>query len=377
MRTKSYDVVILGAGIAGASLAAMLADERKVVIIELEDHPGRHATGRSAAMFAETYGNGTIRALTRASRQFLLSPPSGFAETPLLSPRPALFVCDAARADRLDREEASAPDVYRRVSGEEARAIVPILRSDWCAAGLLDGSGFDIDVAALLQGFLKAAKRDGAALALGARETRFARHCAEWVIATAQGDFAAPVLVNATGAWGDETARAAGVAPVGLQPKRRTAMTFAAPEGLDIRAWPLVIDIDEEFYFKPDAGRILLSPANEDPEAPCDAAPVDLDIAIAVDRFERATIHSVRRIDHRWAGLRTFAADRSPVIGFDPNAEGFFWLVGQGGYGIQTAPAAARAAASMILGRPLPVDIAREGVTAKDLAPDRAGLRLR
>ncbi|NWG91567.1 MAG: FAD-binding oxidoreductase, partial [Parvularculaceae bacterium] len=353
---KSFDVVILGAGIAGASLAASLAGDRDVVIIEIEDHPGRHATGRSAAMFAETYGNRTIRALTRASRRFLLAPPSGFAGSALLSPRAALFVCDAARLDSLDREEASAPDVYRRVSGEEARAIVPIMRPDWCAAGLLDSSGFDIDVAALLQGFLKAAKREGASVALGARETRIARRAGEWVVSTALGDFAAPILVNATGAWGDETARAAGVAPVGLAPKRRTAMTLAAPEGMDIRAWPLVIDVEEEFYFKPDAGQILLSPANEDPEAPCDAAPDDLDIAIAVDRFERATTHSVSRINHRWAGLRTFAADRSPVIGFDPNTEDFFWLVGQGGYGIQTAPAAARAAASMILGRPLPDD---------------------
>jgi len=377
MTVKSLDVVILGAGIAGASLAASLAGDRAVIIVEIEDRPGRHATGRSAAMFAETYGNRTIRALTRASRRFLLSPPLGFVETPLLSPRAALFVCDAARLDSLNREEASAPDVYRRVSGEEARAIVPIMRPDWCAAGLLDSAGFDIDVAALMQGFLKAARREGASVALGARETRIARRAGEWVVSTALGDFAAPILVNATGAWGDETACAAGVAPVGLAPKRRTAMTLAAPEGMDIRSWPLVIDVEEEFYFKPDAGQILLSPANEDPEAPCDAAPDDLDIAIAVDRFERATTHSVRRIKHRWAGLRTFSADRSPVIGFDPNTEGFFWLVGQGGYGIQTAPAAARAAASMILGRPLPDDIAREGVSAKDLAADRAGLRLK
>ncbi len=371
------DIIILGAGMAGASLAAMVADERRVLIIEVEDQPGRHATGRSAAMFAETYGNATIRALTRASRQFLLSPPPGFCETPLLSPRSALFVSDEGRLALLDREEASASNVYRRLSGAGARSIVPILKEGWCAAALFDESGYDIDVAALLQGFLRAAKKQGATLILGARETDIHRLAGEWRVTTAAGAFSAPTLVNAAGAWGDLVARSAGAAPVGLQPKRRSAFLTPAPDGEDVRRWPLVIDIGEEFYFKPDAGQLLISPANEDLEVPCDAAPDDLDIAIAVDRFENATSARVKTIRHRWAGLRTFAADRSPVIGFDPNTDGFFWLVGQGGYGIQTAPAAAMTAAAMILGRPLPDEVAREGVTGKDLAADRAGLNLK
>ncbi len=375
--TTTADVIILGAGMAGASLAAELAPHRQVLLLELEEQPGRHATGRSAAMFFESYGNATVRALTRASRAFFEHPPDGFAGAPLLSPRSALFVCDAPRLDALrrllDKPDTSA--TLRALTVAQGLALCPILRPAWLAGAAIDETGSDIDVAAVHQGCLRLARRAGARVVLDAFETAIALGPQGWCVRTRAGDFEAPVLVNATGAWADAVARTAGVPPVGLQPMRRTAVTLPAPAGCDIAAWPLVMDIDEQFYFKPDAGQLLLSPANEDPMDPCDAAPDEMDIAIAVDRFEAATTVPVRKINHRWAGLRSFVADRSPVAGFDPAAEGFFWLAGQGGYGIQMAPALARTAAALLLGRPLPADIAAQGVRAEDLSPSRPALR--
>ena len=201
------------------------------------------------------------------------------------------------------------------------------------------------------------------------------RRGGQWTVRCRNGSFSAPVLVNATGAWADAVAQQAGVAMIGLQPMRRTAMTIPAPAGHDLRDWPMVIDIDETVYFKPDAGQLLLSPANEDPMPPCDVAPEELDVALAVDRFETLTSERVQRINRRWAGLRSFVADRSPVAGFDGGADGFFWLAGQGGYGIQMAPALARAAAALVLDRPLPDDILAQGVRPHDLSPMRPALR--
>jgi len=371
------DVIVLGAGMAGASLAAELAPHRRVVIVELEDQPGRHATGRSAAMFFESYGNPTVRALTRASRAFLAQPPDGFAAVPLLTPRDAMFICDAPRLDVLHAMLAApdAPATLRALSAGQARERCPILRPDWLAGAALDDSGSDIDVAALHQGYLRRARQAGARLVLDAYEVGIERVRGAWRVQSRAGGVEAPVLVNATGAWADAVAQRAGVASIGLQPMRRTAMTLPAPDGHAIAAWPLVIDIDERFYFKPDAGQLLLSPANEDPMAPCDVAPDEMDIAIAVDRFEAATLAPVRKVSRRWAGLRSFVRDRSPVAGYDAAADGFFWLAGQGGYGIQMAPALARSAAALVLERPLPADVAAQGVRGEDLAPQRAALR--
>lgn len=375
--SSSFDVIILGAGMAGASLAAELAPQRKVLLLEVEDEAGRHATGRSAAMFFESYGNATVCALTRASRAFLEHPPAGFADAPLMTPRAAMFVADVEGLPRLEAmlSAPGAAPTLRRLTPAAAIERVPILRPEWLAGAALDESGCDMDVAAIHQGYLRSARRAGAQLVLGARETMLAHEAGCWVVRSRVGEFGAPVLVNSTGAWADAVARRAGVQTVGLQPKRRTAVTIPAPEGHDIRRWPLVIDIDETVYFKPDAGQLLLSPANEDPMDPCDVAPEELDVAIAVDRFETLASHPVRRINHRWAGLRSFVADKSPVVGFDARAEGFFWLAGQGGYGIQMAPALARAAAALLLDRPLPADIAAQGVVAADLAPGRPALR--
>jgi D-arginine dehydrogenase len=242
------------------------------------------------------------------------------------------------------------------------------------AGGVLDTSGHDLDVATIHQGFLRLGRRSGVRLVLDARDTHIERHNDEWHVTTAQGAFGTPVLVNATGAWADNVARSAGVSPVGLQPLRRSCITVPAPPHQDIRDWPMVIGVDEDFYFKPDAGQLLVSPANEDLSAPCDAVADELDIALAIDRFERVTTMSVTRLNHRWAGLRTFVADRSPVAGFDPSRPGFFWLVGQGGYGIQMSPALARLAAALVLGQDVPGDIRAQGVQASDVAPTRPGL---
>lgn len=377
--SATCDVIVLGAGMAGASLAAELAPVRRVVLVEAEDQPGRHATGRSAAVFFESYGNATVRALTRASRAFLERPPAGFADVPLLAPRAALFVADTGRVAGLD-SMLSLPDAdpgLQRIEAAEAAGCCPILRSSWIAGGVLDPSGCDLDVAAIHSGYLRAARRHGVRIVLGASGCAIERVGAGWRVSWGDERIEAPVLVNATGAWADRVARQAGVPPIGLQPLRRTAVLLPPPPGHDPRGWPMVIDVDEEFYFKPDAGQLLLSPANEDPSEPCDAVPEELDVAIAVDRFERATTVAVTRIGRRWAGLRSFVADRSPVAGYDDAAAGFFWLAGQGGYGIQMAPALARAAAALVTERPLPPDIAAQGVTPAMLSPARPSLQPR
>ncbi|HVM98993.1 MAG TPA: FAD-dependent oxidoreductase [Caulobacteraceae bacterium] len=342
------DFLIIGAGVAGASAGCELASAGSVVVLEQEERPGVHATGRSAALFSETYGNATVRALNRASRPFLADPPDGFCESAILRPRGALFVADEADRPLLDAMAAEEPGAFARLSGGDARARVPILRPEASAAGLYEAGAMDIDVDALHQGFLRGLRRCGGRVVTDAGVRGLRREAGLWVAETPAGVFAAPVVINAAGAWGDQVAALGGVGGLGLQPKRRTAALVDAP-GLDISAWPLVIDAGEQWYFKPDAGRLLISPGDETDSEPCDAQPDDLDIAIAADRIERATTLAIRRIAHRWAGLRTFAPDRTPVCGFDPRAEGFFWLVGQGGYGIQTSPALAQLTARLVL----------------------------
>jgi D-arginine dehydrogenase len=370
---KNADIIVLGAGMAGASVAAELAPGRRVLLLESEEQPGLHATGRSAAMFFESYGNATVRALTRASREFLEHPPAGFADTPLLSPRGALFVADAARIFVLEAMLEADPAIcaYRPLDAVAAREHCPLLSEDWVAGALLDESGHDMDVATIHLGYLKRGRHAGMQLVTGAGETRIERVGDTWHVHTRVGRFTAPVLVNAAGAWADQVAQQAGVRPIGLQPLRRTAVLLPAPAGYDIARWPMVIDVEEEFYFKPDAGQLLLSPANEDPMVPCDAFPDEIDVAIAVDRFETATRMRVDRVGHSWAGLRSFVADRAPVAGYDAEAPGFFWLAGQGGYGIQMAPALARAAAALVAGGSLPADIEDQGISEQALSPKR------
>jgi D-arginine dehydrogenase len=367
------DVIILGGGIAGASAAYELAPTHRVLLLEREPQPGMHSTGRSAAIFSEIYGNAVIRALSRATRDFLFAPPQGFADAPLVTPRGTLFVAPpeqvaALRAMRDDPDVAAGTDV---IGPDEAVRRVPILRREKVAEALYAPGDTDIDVNALHQGFLRGFKARGGTLICDVHIEALDRKGTTWRAIAGDTTYEAPVLVNAAGAWADTVASLAGAKPLGITPKRRTVALLDAPAGHDIRTWPLTIDADETFYFKPDAGRLLLTPADETPSPPCDAQPEEFDIALAVDRFETMTTLSVRRIAHKWAGLRSFAPDRSPVVGFDLGASGFFWLAGQGGYGMQTSSAMARTAAALIRGEDVPADIAGEGITAAALGPAR------
>jgi D-arginine dehydrogenase len=367
------DFMVVGAGMAGASVAASLAEVGRVSVLEAERHAGYHSTGRSAAIYAENYGNAAIRALTRASRQFLFEPPAGFASVPLCSAREAVYF---ARADQLDELRAfrADPDVLlatRELTVADIDARIPLFREGYLAGGLLDRGAADLDVDAIHQGFLRQARVRGAELHFESPVRALRREGGLWVASTPQGEFGAPVVVNAAGAWADELAALAGAAPAGLQPMRRTAVLIPVPGGLHAEAWPVAIDISEQFYFKPDAGLLMVSPADESPCPPCDVQPEELDVAIAIDRFEQATGVEVRQVRRSWAGLRVFAPDRTPVVGFDPVAEGFFWLAGQGGYGIQTAPALGRLAAALASGRAAPADILCHGVDPVVLAKAR------
>jgi D-arginine dehydrogenase len=371
---ETCDLLVIGAGIAGASAACELAASAKVILLEQESQPGYHTTGRSAALFTETYGNLTIRTLTSAGRAFFKVPPEDFGEHPLLTPRGTLLV---AREDQLDALEAALGQTpasampARRIDAVEAIALNPALKPDYVAAALYEPAAEDIDVHAVHGGFLRGLRRRGGRLVTSAEVLALTREGGVWLAATRAGRFAAPIVVNAAGAWCDGVARLAGVRPCGLVPKRRTAFTFDPPGGVDIAAWPATIDIDEQFYFKPDAGRILGSPADETPSPPCDAQPEELDLAIGVDRIERATNLTVRHLVKKWAGLRSFVADKTPVVGFDPQADGFFWLAGQGGYGIQTSPALSRAVSALITTGDLPDDLIARGLDRAMLAPDR------
>ena len=349
MPRTNADVLVIGAGMAGASAGYELAAASRVIVLEQEERPGVHATGRSAALFSETYGNATVRALTRASRSFLEGPPDGFCETAILRARGALFVGGVEDQSLLAAQAAEQPGAFEAISGEAARSRVPILRPEASAAGLYEAGAMDIDVDALHQGFLRGLRRRGGGIVTDAGLVSLRREAGVWMAETAAGAFAAPVVVDAAGAWGDEVAALAGVRPIGLQPKRRTAAIVDGPQQ-NFTAWPLVIDAAERWYFKPEAGRLLISPGDETDCAPGDAQPDELDVAIAADRIQSATTLEIRHIRRRWAGLRTFAPDRTPVCGVDPGSEGFFWLVGQGGYGIQTAPALAQLAARLVAG---------------------------
>lgn len=372
---ERFDIIIVGAGIAGASAGFFLSESRKVLLLEREDQPGYHSTGRSAALFTETYGNGAIRALTTGARPFFETPPEGFAQSPLLSPRGLMLFGNAEQQarldDRFDEVRRLAPEV-RRISAAECMSICPILRPDYVAGGIYEPDCMDIDVAGLHQGYLRGLRARGGRIVLDAEVRAVDQGAAgEWRVETPAGAFLAPVLVNAAGAWADDLAALAGLAPLGLEPRRRTAVLIDPPAGMDVSAWPMSVDADEELYFKPDAGKLLLSPADETPSPPCDAQPEDLDIAIAIDRMERMTSVTVRRPSHRWAGLRTFAPDKTLVAGFEPRTDGFLWLAGQGGYGIQTSPSMGRIAAALVDGTDFPEDLSALGLDRAVLGVER------
>ncbi len=368
------DILVIGGGIAGASAAAELAADAAVVLLEAESQPGYHTTGRSAAFYAESYGGPAIQPLTTASKPFYESPPAGFAEQPLLSPRGCLHLFaeeDRAAAEARAAELSACLGGIRLVDRKELLDRLPMLRPEVVAGAIDDPECRDLDVAAIHQGYLRRFRRRGGIVVTDAPVTSLARDGGTWRVTTPRGEITVGCVVNAAGAWVDETAARAGLAPIGFTPLRRTIVVFA-PEGWTVEPrWPLALDLHERFYFKPESGHVLASPADETPSPPCDVQPEEIDVARALDRVERATAFRVRRIVNRWAGLRTFAPDRVPVIGPDPRAPGFFWCAGQGGYGIQTAPAVARLTAALVLGRDLPDDLAAHGVRAETYAPAR------
>jgi D-arginine dehydrogenase len=371
---ETFDLAVIGAGMAGAAAAAHLAAERRVVLLERESQPGYHSTGRSAALFTETYGNRAIRVLTGAGRAFYEAWAEGFAENPILKPRGALMFAMPGQEVQLDEAwtDLSALDPrVRRLDASEARAMVPVLRPDHVVGAVFEPDAMDIDVHELHQGYLRRLRQRGGRIVTDAEVRRLAYGNGTWTVSTSAGDFAAPIVVNAAGAWADVVGALAGLPPIGLVPKRRTALTIAPPVGTDTGAWPMTLDVGETSYFKPDAGRLLVSPADETPIDPCDVQPDELDIAIAIDRLMQATTIEVTRVERKWAGLRSFVADKTTVCGFDPLADGFFWLAGQGGYGIQTAEGMARCATSLIDGAGLPSDIAAKGLDAATLSPAR------
>lgn len=348
------DIVIIGAGMAGASLAAEIAGQASVLLLEAEDQPGYHATGRSAAFWEESYGGPLVQPLTSASGPFLGSPPPDFADRSFLSPRGALHIADAEGHEALEALQAQFAGTgvaMERLDRAALEAIVPGLRAEW-DWGILESSCTDIDVARLHAAYLRKARVGGAVLVTNARVERAERVAAGWRLETCAGGVEAGILVNAAGAWADEVAALAGAAALGIQPYRRTMVQLRTrpPASPDM---PLVMDVRGRFYFKPEAGgRLWLSPHDETAVPACDCAPEELDVAIAIARFETAVDWTVEQVEHSWAGLRSFAPDRLPVYGSDADVEGLFWCAGQGGFGIQTAPAGAKLAASLLLGTP-------------------------
>ncbi len=370
-----FDFAIIGAGIAGASVAARLATHSRVVLLERESQPGYHSTGRSAAMFMESYGPPMVRALTRASRAFYLQPPEGFTEQPLLHARGALYLALAGQQQALDALQHELGDTcpaLRRLDRDGTVALFPCLRPEAVLGGLLDPMSMDIDVHALHQGFLRMFRRAGGVMHTQAELTQAQRVDGVWRLGLANGQtLMARSMVNAAGAWADQVGTLCGAAPIGLVPHRRSAFTFRPPEGVDVSAWPVTSSIDNSWYIKPEAGVLLGSPANADPTVPHDVVPEELDIATAIHHIEAATTLQIRRPLRSWAGLRSFVPDGEMVIGWDMGCDGLFWLAAQGGYGIQSAPGASELAAALLLLQPTPVRLLQQGISLAALAPGR------
>ena len=371
----STDVLVIGGGIAGAGAAYELSADLGVVLVEAESTLAYHTTGRSAALFAESYGPQPIRALTAAGRDFIMSPPEGLADFPLLEPLPGLFVTDDDNAPCLDELAEAIDDLVddvRRVEGDELAEITGIL-APHLTHGLIDGSSLALDVAGLHQVFVKGARRRGTRIETSAPVTSLRREGGRWVVTAGDLTVDAEVVVNAAGAWGDRIAEMAGVTPVGLTPLRRTAFVVKRPPELEDVALPVIVDggHPETWYVKPEPGLLLCSPADETPSEPCDARPEEIDVALGIERVNHNTTLGIRHVVRAWAGLRTFAPDRLPVVGFDPTTEGFMWLVGQGGYGIQSSPGMSRLCAALVNHREVPEDLAALGLDAAAISPAR------
>ena len=339
--TENTDIIIIGGGIAGAGLAAEASRDANVILLEAEEAFGYHATGRSAAMFEPNYGNEVIRYVTRASR-------TAFEEIGAFSPRGVLIVADESRRHLMPQPNSSDTS---ELDIEDAIALVPILNPATAVAAALVTSACDIDVDMVFQTYLRRARKNGAQLFNRSRIDQIDRVDTGWRVSAGGRDFEAPVIVNAAGAWADQVARMAGVSPFGIQPLRRSVALLPAPGGQDLKDWPMLLSVTEDWYAKPDAGKWLVSPAEEDPVEAMDAWADDMVLAEGLARYQEFVTEEVTRVESSWAGLRSFAADRTPVVGFDLNVKGFFWLAGQGGYGVQTSPAMSTFAADLLAGR--------------------------
>ncbi len=371
-----YDYLIIGGGIAGASLGYYLAQKGSAAILEMEAQPGYHTTGRSAAFYAETYGGPLFRPLTTASKAFLHNPPAGFSDVPLITPRGVLYIHGADGQQKAEAQIAEMQADLAQVhylDQKETRDRQPLLQPSFVAGAIEDPECGDLDVAALHQGYLRGFAKAGGKVITDAELFKAEHKGGIWSVQTRAGAcLQTRVLVNAAGAWADVIAECAGLIPIGMQPRRRTLVKVTVQGLRAAKAIvPLTVDIDERFYFKPEGDGYLLSPADESPSAPCDAQPEDEDVARAIDWFEQATGMKVAKVESKWAGLRTFSADRDPVIGYDSREANFFWSAGQGGYGIQSADGWARFAAALITGAELDSDLQELGVKSENYTPNR------
>lgn len=374
---QQCDFLVLGAGIAGLSAAAALGRHGKATVIEAEDAIGYHSSGRSATFSHFGIGNAAVRGLTAYSRRFFEEPPAGLFDVPPGRQATALFVATEPMLgvlDRLEADMACFTDAVEAVGPEQMTALFPPLRTGAGATlrGVVDKSGIRLDADTLLQGYARALRSRSGSIALGRRIAAIERGGGEWLLRSETGEeWRAPVLVNAAGAWADEIACMAGVRPLGIEPKRRTIIMVDPPEGADVRGWPFLKTAVDDFYILPEAGKLIASPVDEIPSEPTDARAEEYDLALAAAKVEEYTHLAVRRISHSWAGLRSFVADRVPTAGFAPDAPGFFWLAGQGGFGLQTAPAMAEIVEALVTGGSWPGGLATLGVAPENIRPER------
>jgi D-arginine dehydrogenase len=366
---ETADILVIGGGIAGLSAAAALSKHARVTVLEAEEQVGYHSSGRSATMLHYALGDRLVRALTLASRPFFDDPPASFSDVPIGRRMPVLVHARDDEVDALNelQAELSRFAALERLDEAGVHELCPLLKDD-ARHGIADRDGIRLDPHALLQGNLRELRSRGGDLRTGQRVAAVEHGAGGWTVRSGTGArFSGPVLVNAAGSWADEVANLAGVRPLGLEPKRRTIITFDAPPGTNLEALPFAKTVGDELYFAPESGRLFASPMDEVPSEPCDAQPDELEVALAAYRMEERTTVRVERIHSRWAGLRTFTPDRHPAAGFAEGAEGFFWLAGQGGFGLQTSPAMAAIAESLVAGTGWPV----ADVAPADLAPGR------
>ena len=369
------DFIIIGSGMAGMSAAYRLSKHGKVIVLEKESLLGYHTTGRSAAFFTENYGNKIIRSITKASRHFLENPPTCFKENELMTNYGgSLFIANKNQSEFVDQElkyaKSLSANVYE-ISKEKVLQMVPIIKEEYINRALHEPDSKAMDVDLIHQGFARGLKANNGHIIFNSDVKKIDKINNNWIIYTKTEQFTSPIIINAAGAWCDDIAILAGCRPLGLKPKRRTVIIFESSEKINTSSWPVVIDIEDKFYFKSEAGKILASPADETDSLPCDAQPEEIDIALTVDRIENATNFKIKRIDHKWAGLRSFFPDRTPIVGEDPLIKNFYWLAGQGGYGIQTSPGISKIIECLLTGKKWPNYLSDLSIHPETLLPNR------